>query len=155
MFQCFILPLCPCPIKQKKKTYLPVTEHSKRIRVPTGLLAQVSSLITLFLWSLAERCTQTLDPGPCREYVVKWYYDPTANSCAQFWFGGCLGNDNKFDTEKSCKEACVKAWHAHACSHTHTHMKCLEKILIQIDVRFTRKFTSVSEYSCSYFDTDR
>ncbi|XP_024659919.2 collagen, type XXVIII, alpha 1b isoform X1 [Maylandia zebra] len=57
----------------------------------------------------AERCTQTLDPGPCREYVVKWYYDPTANSCAQFWFGGCLGNDNKFDTEKSCKEACVKA----------------------------------------------
>lgn len=38
---------------------------------------------------------------------------------------------------------------------THTHMKCLEKILIQIDVRFTRKFTSVSEYSCSYFDTDR
>uniref|UniRef100_A0A3B4GZ69 BPTI/Kunitz inhibitor domain-containing protein n=1 Tax=Pundamilia nyererei TaxID=303518 RepID=A0A3B4GZ69_9CICH len=59
--------------------------------------------------SSGVRCTQTLDPGPCREYVVKWYYDPTANSCAQFWFGGCLGNDNKFDTEKSCKEACVKA----------------------------------------------
>lgn len=57
----------------------------------------------------AERCTQILDPGPCRDYVVKWYYDATANSCAQFWFGGCLGNDNQFETEKSCKEACVKA----------------------------------------------
>ncbi|XP_023249185.1 collagen alpha-1(XXVIII) chain-like [Seriola lalandi dorsalis] len=57
----------------------------------------------------AERCSQVLDPGPCRDYVVKWYYDATANSCAQFWFGGCLGNGNQFETEKSCKETCVKA----------------------------------------------
>uniref|UniRef100_A0A3P9M7G3 BPTI/Kunitz inhibitor domain-containing protein n=1 Tax=Oryzias latipes TaxID=8090 RepID=A0A3P9M7G3_ORYLA len=50
----------------------------------------------------------TLDPGPCREYVVKWYYDAIANSCAQFWFGGCLGNENRFDSERSCRETCVK-----------------------------------------------
>ncbi|KAM3614078.1 uncharacterized protein V6R79_009784 [Siganus canaliculatus] len=56
----------------------------------------------------AERCSQTLDPGPCRDYVVKWYYDIIANSCAQFWFGGCLGNSNQFETEKSCRETCVK-----------------------------------------------
>ncbi|KAK2845045.1 hypothetical protein Q5P01_011704 [Channa striata] len=55
-----------------------------------------------------EDCTKTLDPGPCRNYVVKWYYDATANSCAQFWFGGCLGNGNKFETEKSCRDACVR-----------------------------------------------
>lgn len=57
----------------------------------------------------AERCSQVLDPGPCRDYIVKWYYDATANSCAQFWFGGCLGNGNQFETEKSCRETCVKA----------------------------------------------
>lgn len=56
----------------------------------------------------AERCNQILDPGPCRDYVVKWYYDATANSCAQFWFGGCLGNSNQFPNEQSCKEACVR-----------------------------------------------
>lgn len=55
-----------------------------------------------------ERCNQTLDPGPCRDYKVKWYYDATANSCAQFWFGGCQGNSNQFETEKSCRETCVK-----------------------------------------------
>ncbi|XP_062321330.1 collagen, type XXVIII, alpha 1b isoform X1 [Osmerus eperlanus] len=54
------------------------------------------------------RCSQTLDPGPCREYVVKWYYDSIANGCAQFWFGGCQGNKNQFETEKSCRKACVK-----------------------------------------------
>ncbi|XP_035813413.2 collagen, type XXVIII, alpha 1b isoform X2 [Amphiprion ocellaris] len=56
----------------------------------------------------SERCSQILDPGPCRDYVVKWYYDATANACAQFWFGGCLGNGNQFETEKSCMETCVK-----------------------------------------------
>ncbi|KAM3872991.1 collagen, type XXVIII, alpha 1b [Diretmus argenteus] len=55
-----------------------------------------------------EHCSETLDPGPCRDYVVKWYYDSTANSCAQFWFGGCLGNSNQFETEKSCIKSCVK-----------------------------------------------
>ncbi|KAG7457506.1 hypothetical protein MATL_G00227890 [Megalops atlanticus] len=53
-------------------------------------------------------CDQVLDPGPCRQYVVKWYYDSVANSCAQFWFGGCEGNQNQFETESSCVAACVR-----------------------------------------------
>uniref|UniRef100_A0A8C9WEL0 BPTI/Kunitz inhibitor domain-containing protein n=1 Tax=Scleropages formosus TaxID=113540 RepID=A0A8C9WEL0_SCLFO len=52
-------------------------------------------------------CRQPLDPGPCRQYVVRWYYDAIANACAQFWFGGCKGNQNRFDTEDSCRKACV------------------------------------------------
>ncbi|KAM4630454.1 collagen, type XXVIII, alpha 1a [Polymixia lowei] len=52
-------------------------------------------------------CRQPLDPGPCRQYVVKWYYDPEANACAQFWYGGCQGNANNFDTEANCRHDCV------------------------------------------------
>ncbi|KAF0031938.1 hypothetical protein F2P81_016493 [Scophthalmus maximus] len=65
-------------------------------------------LLTPDTHASAERCSQILDPGPCRDYVVKWYYDATANSCAQFWFGGCLGNSNQFETERSCREACFR-----------------------------------------------
>ncbi|KAK7138963.1 hypothetical protein R3I93_016165 [Phoxinus phoxinus] len=53
-------------------------------------------------------CRQGLDPGPCREYRVMWYYDPEANACAQFWYGGCQGNNNRFETEDICISDCVQ-----------------------------------------------
>ncbi|XP_068189888.1 collagen, type XXVIII, alpha 1a isoform X1 [Antennarius striatus] len=52
-------------------------------------------------------CGEPLELGPCRRYVVRWYYDPRSNACAQFWYGGCQGNANNFETEASCKSSCV------------------------------------------------
>uniref|UniRef100_A0A3B4BBV8 BPTI/Kunitz inhibitor domain-containing protein n=1 Tax=Periophthalmus magnuspinnatus TaxID=409849 RepID=A0A3B4BBV8_9GOBI len=80
---------------------------------PCGLFVLLSLLLVyLFIFSESEsfychRCGQSLDPGPCRQYVVRWYYDPEANSCAQFWFGGCQGNANNFESESWCRKTCV------------------------------------------------
>uniref|UniRef100_A0A8C5R994 BPTI/Kunitz inhibitor domain-containing protein n=1 Tax=Leptobrachium leishanense TaxID=445787 RepID=A0A8C5R994_9ANUR len=57
--------------------------------------------------SRAKYGSQSPDQGPCRTYIIKWYYDKQANSCAQFWYGGCSGNGNRFDTEDECKKSCV------------------------------------------------
>ncbi|XP_037542087.1 collagen alpha-1(XXVIII) chain [Nematolebias whitei] len=54
-------------------------------------------------------CDLTIDQGTCRDYVIRWYYDKQANACAQFWFGGCGGNENRYETEDECREACVVA----------------------------------------------
>ncbi|KAJ7395441.1 hypothetical protein BTVI_154907 [Pitangus sulphuratus] len=56
---------------------------------------------------LGLRCKLRLDQGPCRVYMIKWYYDKHANACAQFWYGGCDGNANRFESEEECREACV------------------------------------------------
>ncbi|KAL7865473.1 hypothetical protein SRHO_G00107200 [Serrasalmus rhombeus] len=56
---------------------------------------------------LDPRCSLSLNQGPCREYIIRWYYDKQANACAQFWYGGCDGNENRFDTEAECKKTCV------------------------------------------------
>uniref|UniRef100_A0A4W3GBI5 BPTI/Kunitz inhibitor domain-containing protein n=1 Tax=Callorhinchus milii TaxID=7868 RepID=A0A4W3GBI5_CALMI len=31
--------------------------------------------------------------------------------CQQFWFSGCRGNRNRFDTKQECEDLCLKrAW---------------------------------------------
>uniref|UniRef100_A0A3B4UIF5 Collagen, type XXVIII, alpha 1a n=1 Tax=Seriola dumerili TaxID=41447 RepID=A0A3B4UIF5_SERDU len=72
---------------------------------PVSMMKQ--STHCTFLVLSDEGCSQPLDPGPCRQYVVKWYYDPEANACAQFWYGGCQGNANNFETEVNCRNSCV------------------------------------------------
>ncbi|TRZ27006.1 hypothetical protein HGM15179_000051 [Zosterops borbonicus] len=52
-------------------------------------------------------CKLRLDQGPCRVYTIRWYYDKQANACAQFWYGGCEGNANRFESEQECRQACV------------------------------------------------
>ncbi|XP_053738825.1 collagen alpha-1(XXVIII) chain-like [Synchiropus splendidus] len=56
---------------------------------------------------LDPRCNLVLDQGTCRDYSIRWYYDKQANACAQFWYGGCDGNANRYDTEEECKRTCV------------------------------------------------
>ncbi|XP_060680739.1 collagen alpha-1(XXVIII) chain-like [Hemiscyllium ocellatum] len=55
-----------------------------------------------------QACNEPLDQGSCRSYVIKWYYDTTANSCAQFWYGGCEGNNNRFNSQEECQAKCLQ-----------------------------------------------
>ncbi|XP_056145785.1 collagen, type XXVIII, alpha 2a [Lampris incognitus] len=57
---------------------------------------------------LDPRCNLILEQGSCRDYSIYWYYDKQANACAQFWYGGCGGNDNRYKTEDECKKTCVR-----------------------------------------------
>ncbi|XP_041962554.1 collagen alpha-6(VI) chain-like isoform X1 [Alosa sapidissima] len=54
-------------------------------------------------------CNLRQDEGSCREYALKWYYDTVQNECLQFWYGGCDGNGNRFETKTDCEAHCVKA----------------------------------------------
>ncbi|WP_437795931.1 BPTI/Kunitz domain-containing protein [Sorangium sp. So ce693] len=55
---------------------------------------------------LPVRCLLPADPGRCDAAFPKYWYDPAAGACREFTYGGCEGNENRFDSLDACEEAC-------------------------------------------------
>ncbi|XP_048244920.1 uncharacterized protein LOC124117390 isoform X3 [Haliotis rufescens] len=56
--------------------------------------------------SIPPHCQLAPKPGMCRAFMPKWFYNHTSNRCEKFVYGGCDGNDNKFNTVEECYEEC-------------------------------------------------
>ncbi|KAK9396450.1 collagen alpha-6VI chain-like [Crotalus adamanteus] len=54
-----------------------------------------------------DACSKDTDIGECENYTLKWYYHKQRNMCFQFWYGGCGGNKNRFETQEECDALCV------------------------------------------------
>ncbi|XP_008273037.3 WAP four-disulfide core domain protein 8 [Oryctolagus cuniculus] len=53
-----------------------------------------------------EPCTLPSDPGNCKDYKQRWYFDFEHEECKSFTFGGCRGNANNFLSHNDCQKAC-------------------------------------------------
>lgn len=64
----------------------------------------INNAITM---TVAEHCLLDMESGIlCGSYVQKWYYDKNLDACKLFWYGGCDGNENRFNTESECLQTC-------------------------------------------------
>jgi len=52
-------------------------------------------------------CFLPSDTGPCRARKVRYYYNLSENECKEFVYGGCRGNENRFDNVDDCGQKCV------------------------------------------------
>eukprot|EP00062_Callorhinchus_milii_P019991 gi/632975158/ref/XP_007904071.1/ PREDICTED: LOW QUALITY PROTEIN: collagen alpha-3(VI) chain [Callorhinchus milii] len=58
--------------------------------------------------TVTDICQQPRDEGMCRNFVLRWYYDTKSAECTRFWYGGCNGNQNRFNTQDECAKNCTK-----------------------------------------------
>ena len=50
--------------------------------------------------------SEEAEAGRCRALLPRFYYDKNDGECKQFYYGGCGGNTNNFDTLEECNSKC-------------------------------------------------
>uniref|UniRef100_A0A674IYW7 BPTI/Kunitz inhibitor domain-containing protein n=1 Tax=Terrapene triunguis TaxID=2587831 RepID=A0A674IYW7_9SAUR len=61
------------------------------------------------LWCLPRSnaiCNLPAEPGPCFTYSRNYFYNSVTKTCEEFIYGGCQGNENRFDTMFRCLKTC-------------------------------------------------
>ncbi|NXX80477.1 TFPI1 inhibitor, partial [Urocolius indicus] len=51
-------------------------------------------------------CFHEKDPGVCRGYFSRYFYNKETELCEVFKYGGCLGNQNNFKNLEECQTTC-------------------------------------------------
>ena len=54
-------------------------------------------------------CVEPTDPGMCRGYFPRSWFNPQSKTCEEFIYGGCGGNANNYITQEVCAAACFTA----------------------------------------------
>ncbi|XP_050294454.1 papilin isoform X2 [Anthonomus grandis grandis] len=55
-----------------------------------------------------DMCHLPAHIGECGNYVTRWYWDTRYKRCSQFYWGGCGGNANNFQTAEECERSCLR-----------------------------------------------
>uniref|UniRef100_A0A8C0G3U4 Collagen alpha-3(VI) chain n=1 Tax=Chelonoidis abingdonii TaxID=106734 RepID=A0A8C0G3U4_CHEAB len=87
-----------------KVTYMGTFSTSKLPKAPSVATANLMVNTEPLERPEIDPCLLQKEEGTCRNFTLKWYYDSQTKSCARFWYGGCGGNENKFNTQKECEK---------------------------------------------------
>jgi papilin len=83
-------------------------------QLSVGLSIDCLSLaLEIFCRLVKDTCQLPVDIGTCQDFVMNWYFDTASKRCHQFNYGGCGGNENRFQTEAECEGHCRKKEQPH------------------------------------------
>jgi len=58
---------------------------------------------------LIDKCSQPAkETGPCADYVLLYSYVSSSGHCEEFYYGGCEGSDNRFESSEDCESECMR-----------------------------------------------
>lgn len=101
---------CYCPLS----FFFPINKSTMAAKY---FMLAVFVFVALSAWRMclaaptptASDCQEPVDPGPCKALMPKFAYNQVTKMCEKFAYGGCMGNDNKFDTLIACQSVCESA----------------------------------------------
>ncbi|KAI8425354.1 hypothetical protein MSG28_007115 [Choristoneura fumiferana] len=85
------------------------TQQCKHCCFTAGLASKMVVAIRADLAQEREMCTLPAEAGDCATYRINWYFDTANQRCRQFYYGGCGGNGNNFESEELCRASCAGA----------------------------------------------
>jgi len=53
-----------------------------------------------------DRCSLPEVSGPCEAAISAFWHNPKSGLCEPFYYGGCGGNDNRFESREACLASC-------------------------------------------------
>ncbi|XP_055351849.1 LOW QUALITY PROTEIN: papilin-like [Paramacrobiotus metropolitanus] len=86
-----------------------------------------------------QNCEIYSEQGSCRNYSIKWHYDFEYGDCTRFWYGGCEGNDNRFDSEPECQAECIRPAGAAVCNLPKVHGPCDQNLRMWYYDKYVRE----------------
>jgi len=89
--------------------------------IPTNL--KISPLLELgpvIIEDKPDHCSLAPEVGNCRASFQMWFYNSATDDCQLFTFGGCGGNDNRFNSKTQCLSSCGSSGAAAAKKETTT-----------------------------------
>uniref|UniRef100_A0A4W6ED60 BPTI/Kunitz inhibitor domain-containing protein n=1 Tax=Lates calcarifer TaxID=8187 RepID=A0A4W6ED60_LATCA len=92
-------------VRQQGMTDDTITIKQNKGTTQMHSLSQTHKLALTWLEIFRQYSTER-DTGPCFGMHQRYYYNASSMSCEMFKYGGCLGNQNNFATERVCLQRC-------------------------------------------------
>lgn len=99
---------CGDGVRERSRVLLQQDPEDEKCRHP--ILSQTEPCIGEYgpdcLSGGVGECESLPDPGPCRDNMLRYYWNADKRMCLPFTWGGCKGNRNRFITEQECLNFC-------------------------------------------------
>nr|XP_056700923.1 LOW QUALITY PROTEIN: kunitz/BPTI-like toxin [Euleptes europaea] len=71
-----------------------------------GLMAFRAELTLVSAQKRPDFCYLPKKVGPCKAFTPRFFYNSHTQNCERFFYGGCQGNVNNFETLEKCQHTC-------------------------------------------------